>query len=78
MEKQKKTNIHGVLIANKVDLEERIVVKPHKGNEFAQANGLEFFETSALAGKEVDTPFNFLANQFYEIYMEKLQNASKN
>eukprot|EP01112_Ceratiomyxa_fruticulosa_P012474 TRINITY_DN3456_c0_g1_i1.p1 TRINITY_DN3456_c0_g1~~TRINITY_DN3456_c0_g1_i1.p1 ORF type:complete len:189 (-),score=27.25 TRINITY_DN3456_c0_g1_i1:90-656(-) len=69
--------IPGVLIANKTDLEERIEVKSHQGNEFAHTNNLVFFETSALRGKDIDAPFNCLAQQYNDIYNEKLKAFSK-
>ena len=42
--------IPGVLVANKMDLKDagRIQVEASDGRAFAQANGLEFFETSAV------------------------------
>ncbi len=30
-----------------------------------------------LRGKDVDAPFNFLANQFYESYLEKIKQLTK-
>ena len=41
----------GVLIANKIDLKEtgRIAVSTDEGKNFAKANGLAFFETSAVS-----------------------------
>ena len=39
-----------------------------EGRAFAQQNGLEFFETSAMHGAEVDAPFNFVADAFYRGY----------
>lgn len=34
--------------------------------------------TQQLSGKDVDAPFNFIASQFHELYVEKLQQVSKN
>eukprot|EP00744_Colponema_vietnamica_P007355 GILI01010594.1.p1 GENE.GILI01010594.1~~GILI01010594.1.p1 ORF type:complete len:190 (+),score=23.69 GILI01010594.1:54-623(+) len=65
--------VPGVLVANKVDLEERRVVPTQQGQDFAEANGLEFFETSALAGTDVDAPFNFIADAFYRLYEGRLE-----
>ncbi len=39
----------GILIANKIDLEDRAQVKQGLGLEFAQNNGLQFFECSAVS-----------------------------
>jgi len=40
--------LQGVVIANKTDLESRIVVSTQDGNAFANQIGFEFFEVSAL------------------------------
>ena len=39
----------GVLVANKIDLDQRRVVSPKSGREFAESNGLEYFECSAVS-----------------------------
>jgi len=39
----------GVLVANKVDLEERRVIGAQAGEEFAKARGLAYFECSAVS-----------------------------
>ena len=39
-----------MLVANKIDLEERRVVDEQRGRDFAKENGLVYFETSALQG----------------------------
>lgn len=76
--------VPGVLIANKVDLREndasrgvisRGVVSTKEGQALAEANGLEFFETSAALGKEVDTPFHFIADQVYRKYEATVASA---
>lgn len=38
----------GVLVANKVDLRARASVPPAVADAWAQGNGLQFFETSAV------------------------------
>ena len=69
--------IGGVLLANKIDLREngRGVVESSEGVEFASANGLEYFECSALRGTQVEEPFNFVANEFYKKYEETVGHA---
>lgn len=39
----------GVLIANKTDLDQRRVISPKVGKEFALSNKLEYFECSAVS-----------------------------
>ena len=63
--------LNGVLIANKVDLREdgidsRAVISTQEGAAKAAALGLEFFETSAAQGQDVDNPFHFIADQFHK------------
>lgn len=41
--------IEGVLVANKIDLDERRVISPKAGMEFAESNGLKYFECSAVS-----------------------------
>ncbi|GMH50103.1 hypothetical protein TrRE_jg4693, partial [Triparma retinervis] len=60
----------GVLVANKIDLREgginaRAVVDSQEGLNLAQQMGLEYFETSAMTGRDVDRPFNYMASQFH-------------
>ena len=38
----------GVLVANKTDLRARVCVVPAAAESWAQNNGLQFFETSAV------------------------------
>uniref|UniRef100_A0A7S3U692 Uncharacterized protein n=1 Tax=Strombidinopsis acuminata TaxID=141414 RepID=A0A7S3U692_9SPIT len=63
--------ITGVVIATKMDLNERPgAVPPEQGQQFAQHHGLEYFETCATKG-HVDQPFNFLAEVFHNKYKER-------
>ena len=52
-----------VLVANKIDLEDRKVSK-EKGQKFAEKNGLIYTETSSKEGLNVDSPFEKLAHAF--------------
>ncbi len=63
--------IQGLVIATKSDLKEFAAVKSESGADFASENGYGFFECSAASGKDVDTPFNFLANLFHMTYEKK-------
>ena len=69
--------VGGVLLANKIDLRDtgRAVIEAKEGMEFAQANGLEYFECSAMQGTGVDEPFNFIAKAFYSKYEETVGRA---
>jgi len=71
--------ISGVLLANKIDLREtgRGVVDAQEGMQFAQQNGLEYFECSALQGTEVDAPFNFIADAFHKKYEDMVDRCEK-
>ena len=71
--------IPGVLIANKIDLAavDRRVVSKEKGMEFAQANGLTYFETSALDAQYLD-PFSYVADTFAAKYEDTLNHAQSN
>jgi len=63
----------GVLVANKIDLSERVRVHTSEANEFARRNDLEFFQLSAHTNSNVDAPFVHLVEAFSKLYDEKLQ-----
>ncbi len=50
-------NVEAVLIGNKADLEDRRVIDPEQGRELATEFGMEFFETSARTGMNVQETF---------------------
>ena len=47
----------GVVVANKIDLENRIAVGPQDGQAFANSIGFEFVEVSALKAQNIEVPF---------------------
>ena len=59
------SSLPGVLVANKVDLRERLVVSRKQGNAMAQNLSMPYFETSALDGHECDAPFAALAKALH-------------
>jgi putative ribosome biogenesis GTPase RsgA len=58
----------GVVVANKIDLENRAAVGPQDGSAFAKSIGFEFVEVSTLQGKNIDEPFKCLAELFFRRY----------
>ncbi|CAH1269136.1 IFT27 [Branchiostoma lanceolatum] len=63
----------GVLIGNKLDLEQRRTVTPKFPTEFASSHGLEYFECSAKEQQNVEAPFYYLAQEFYKMYQMKAE-----
>jgi hypothetical protein len=62
----------GVVVANKIDLDNRVAVGPQDGMAFAKSIGFEFFEVSTLQGKNIDDPFKCLSEMFFRRYQEKV------
>ena len=62
-----------VLIGNKSDLENLREVSIEEAQSFAQSNGIEFMETSALNGSNVSLAFETLAKKIYFLREEKLR-----
>ncbi len=59
-------NPFGILIGNKIDLEHERVISEDKGREKAASFLLEFIETSAKTGKNVNEVFEKLTKQLVE------------
>jgi len=57
----------GSLVANKVDLTDRIEVSPEDGRLLAGLLTLEFFETSAKTGQNVSELFHFAAAESHRL-----------
>ena len=68
--------IYKILIGNKCDLEDKRKVTYDEGKEFANINGMDFFETSAKTTKFVKEAFEKLTIQILDIY-EKNKGAFK-
>ena len=50
-------NIHLVLVGNKIDLKDQRKVTKEEGEELATDNGMDFFESSALSGENIENIF---------------------
>ena len=70
----------GVVVANKMDLRDagRMAVSRDEGAEFAQSQGFQFFEASALRNIGIEDPFNALADSFHKKYQETLVAVQEN
>ena len=65
--------MYKILIGNKCDLEEQRKVTYEEGKEFANINGMEFFETSAKTAKYVQEAFDKLTSEILIIYEKDKQ-----
>mmetsp|Transcript_13368 Transcript_13368/g.39381 ORF Transcript_13368/g.39381 Transcript_13368/m.39381 type:complete len:193 (+) Transcript_13368:39-617(+) len=68
-----KSLVAGVLVANKMDLNERAEVSRAQGEDFARRHGFVFLECSALEHSEVDAPFAHLATATHGHYKQALE-----
>jgi small GTP-binding protein len=64
------TPIIGYVIGNKCDLEDNIRIKSGNAKELAGYLNLDFIETSALSGKNVDKAFTQIAESLYRSFTE--------
>ena len=62
-----------MVIANKVDLNDRAAVSGQDGRGFANSIGFEFFETSAMQGRGIEDPFKALARMYQDRFEERVQ-----
>ncbi|KAG8511131.1 Intraflagellar transport protein 27, partial [Galemys pyrenaicus] len=67
------TSLPGVLVGNKTDLAGRRAVESMQAREWAQGQGLEWFETSVKEMENYGAPFHCLAKQFHHLYREKVE-----
>ena len=59
------TPLPGVVVANKVDLRERLAVNRQQGQQMAGSLNMPYFEASALDGYEIDAPYVALAKALH-------------
>ena len=57
-----------ILVGNKIDDESNRKVSTEEGEQMAKECGLNFFETSAKSGINIDTTFNELVKKIVETY----------
>ena len=69
-----KQDIACILVGNKLDLKENREVSNGDGAQFAQENGIPFFETSALTGENVHEAFQLLAKNI----LTQIESGTKN
>ena len=69
---QNRHELSGVLVANKIDLENRIMVGPQDGQAFADSIGFEFFQVSTQQNKGIEEPFKALAKMFVQRYEQRV------
>ena len=67
-------NVLMILVGNKCDLEDNREVSQEEGKEFAEKNGMKFFETSAKTGQNVEEVFK----QGVEIIAKRLNENVSN
>lgn len=61
---------YGVLVANKIDLEQERVISTEKGKELAKNLNLAYLETSAKTGENVTKLFDLVSQKLLEMYGE--------
>ena len=72
--KQLADGIPLILIGNKIDLENERKVSKERGEQFANDNNLDFFESSGKSGKNVEESFIFLGEQIFRLNKNKNAN----
>ena len=65
--------VQGILVGAKSDLKDHSQITADDAVELANEHGFGYFECSALLGKDVDMPFNFMASTFYSSYKQKVK-----
>ncbi|NHI91462.1 MAG: GTP-binding protein [Candidatus Lokiarchaeota archaeon] len=65
---EKKLPLTGIILGNKLDLENSRQVKNEEGESFAKQNGMFFYEISALTGENIDNVFQTIASEMANAY----------
>ena len=61
-----------VLVGNKTDQEKQREVPRENAEKFARDHGMQYFETSAKSGSNVDEVFQFLAEKIYSLVNDRV------
>jgi Ras-related protein Rab-1A len=69
--------MHKILIGNKCDLEEERRVTFEEGKNYADINGMDFYETSAKSAKYVQEVFEKLAIEILSNYEKNKNNIRR-
>ena len=69
--KQLADGIPLILIGNKIDLENLRKVSKERGEQFANDNNIDFFESSGKSGENVEESFIFLGEQIFRLNKNK-------
>jgi small GTP-binding protein len=72
--KQLADGIPLILIGNKIDLENLRKVSKERGEQFANDNNIDFFESSGKSGENVEESFIFLGEQIFRLNKNKNNN----
>lgn len=65
-----------ILFGNKIDDEDNRIVSFEEGKKFADDNNMEFFETSAKSGENVNKAFKYFGSKLIENLIERKENIS--
>lgn len=72
------SNIPKMLLGNKIDLVDEVVITKNEGQKEALANEMAFFETSALSGDNINIAFETFIRRIYENEKRKDLSEDKN
>lgn len=67
-----------ILIGNKADLVDQRAISKQEAEDFAKANNLIYWETSAKEGNNVEEVFGYVANFLYENYKDSFTENTTN
>ena len=71
IDKFAKSNVLRILVGNKTDLKDKRVISNEEGLNLAEANGLKYYEISALKITGLHEMFEDIAKEYVEIYEQK-------
>ena len=71
IDKFAKTNVLRILVGNKTDLTDKRVISTEEGKKLGEANGLKYYEISALKITGLHEMFEDIAKEYVEIYEQK-------